>query len=136
MEGMQNLMSPDMTLATLRKAEMDIQRKADLAKMSKGMDMQAIEKAAQDFEAMFITEMMKPMFEGIKPDPMFGGGKGEEMFQGIMLEEYGKVMAARGGVGIAEHVKAEMIRIQAEANSQRTEMTQENKEQTTEKTTE
>ena len=69
-------------------------------------------QAAQDFEAMFITEMMKPMFEDIKPDAMFGGGKGEEIFQGFMLEEYGKMMAQTGQIGIADAVKAEMMRMQ------------------------
>lgn len=118
---MENLMSPDMTLATLRQAELKVQRAAETAKMAEDMDIKAIEKAAQDFEAMFLTEMLKPMFEGIEPDPMFGGGKGEEMFQGMMLEEYGKVMAARGGIGLADYVKAEMIRIQESAQNQRTE---------------
>ena len=60
--------------------------------------------------------MMKPMFEGIKPDPVFGGGKGEEVFNGFMLQEYGKNFAENNSIGIAEAVKAEMIRIQEEAN--------------------
>lgn len=118
---MENLMSPDMTLATLRQAELKVQRASETAKMAEDMDIKAIEEAAQEFEAMFLTEMLKPMFEGIEPDPMFGGGKGEEMFQGMMLEEYGKVMAARGGIGLADYVKAEMIRIQESAQNQRTE---------------
>ncbi len=71
-----------------------------------------ITQAAKDFEAMFITEMMKPMFEDIKPDPFFGGGKGEEIFQGFMLEEYGKLMAETGQIGIADAVKAEMLKMQ------------------------
>jgi Rod binding domain-containing protein len=58
--------------------------------------------------------MMKPMFEGIKPDKEFGGGKGEEIFQGMMLDQYGKIMAERGGLGIADAVKAELLRIQAQ----------------------
>lgn len=78
-------------------------------------NMAAIEAAAKDFEAMFLSEMLRPMFDGIKPDPMFGGGKGEEVFQGLMLEEYGKSMAESGGIGLAQHVKEAMIRIQEEA---------------------
>ena len=77
-------------------------------------NLEHIEEAAHEFEAMFITEMLRPMFENIKPDPMFGGGKGEEVFQGMMLEQYGKTMADSGGIGIAKYVKAEMIRIQEE----------------------
>lgn len=81
----------------------------------KAYDMQQIEKVAKDFEAVFLSEMFKPMFKGIKPDPMFGGGKGEEVFQGLMIQEYGKIVAERGGVGLADHVKAEIIRLQEEA---------------------
>lgn len=78
-----------------------------------------IDQAAQDFEAMFLTEMMRPMFEEVnKPDPMFGGGKGEEVFNNMMLDEYGKQMSAKGGIGLASYVKAEMIRIQEAKNGQ------------------
>ena len=71
-----------------------------------------IDEKAREFEAVFATEMMKPMFDGVKPDKMFGGGKGEEIFQGLMLDQYGKLMADRGGLGIADAVKAELLRIQ------------------------
>lgn len=80
----------------------------------------AIEEAAKDFEAVFMAEMLKPMFEQIKPNGMFGGGKGEEVFQGMMVQEYGKMMAERGGIGIAEQVKEEMLRIQEQVNKGRT----------------
>ena len=74
-----------------------------------------IEEAAKDFEAVFLTEMMRPMFDSIKPDPMFGGGKSEEVFKNMLVDEYGKAMVDAGGIGLAEHIKAEMIRIQEES---------------------
>ncbi|MCB9982317.1 MAG: rod-binding protein [Rhodospirillales bacterium] len=80
----------------------------------KTREMEKIEAAAQDFEAVFLAEMMKPMFAGIKTDGQFGGGKGEEIFRGIMVQEYGKMIAQTGGVGIADHVKDHMIRMQSE----------------------
>lgn len=79
-------------------------------------EMAKIGAAAQDFEAMYLTEMMRPMFEEVnRPDPMFGGGKGEEIFNGMMLDQYGKIMAKAGGVGLAKYVRAEMIKIQEES---------------------
>lgn len=79
-------------------------------------DLARIDAAAQDFEAMYLTEMMRPMFEEVnKPDPMFGGGKGEEVFNGMMLDHYGKIMAKAGGVGLAKYVRAEMIKLQEES---------------------
>lgn len=77
-------------------------------------NLKQIEEAAKDFEAMFLSEMLKPMFEGLEPDPVFGGGKGEEVFQGLMVQEYGKTMVEAGGIGLADHIKAEMIRMQEE----------------------
>lgn len=75
-------------------------------------------ESAKDFEAMFIAEMMKPMFEGIEVDPMFGGGKGEEIFRGMMLQEYGKSIAETGQIGIADHVKAQLLHMQEKANGE------------------
>ncbi|MCK6418094.1 MAG: rod-binding protein [Alphaproteobacteria bacterium] len=75
-----------------------------------------IETAARDFEAMFIAEMMKPLFEGISVDAPFGGGKGEEVFRGMLLQEYGKIVASRGGFGLAEPVRAQMILMQGMKN--------------------
>lgn len=80
-------------------------------------EMERFEAVAKDFEAMFMTEMMKPMFAELKPDPRFGGGKGEEIFRGMMLQEYGKLIAETGQIGIADSVRQELIRMQSEANS-------------------
>lgn len=78
-----------------------------------------IDDAARDFEAMFLTEMLRPMFAEInKPDELFGGGKGEEIFGKMMVDEYGKMMVEKGGIGLAKYVRDEMIRLQEAANGQ------------------
>lgn len=84
---------------------------------SKNRDLAAINAAAEDFEAVFIAEMMKPMFDGIKTDGPFGGGKGEEIFRGMMLQEYGKMMAQTGDIGLSDTVRAHMIAMQEEADT-------------------
>ncbi len=81
------------------------------------IDMARIEETARDFEAMFITEMLRPMFEGIEVNENFGGGKGEEVFRSFMLEEYGKNMATTGGLGIADLVKEQLIEMQSKASA-------------------
>jgi Rod binding domain-containing protein len=76
-----------------------------------------IDLAAKDFEASFLAEMLRPMFEEVnQPDEMFGGGKGEEVFGGMMVDEYAKTMVASGGIGLASYVREEMIRLQEAAN--------------------
>jgi flagellar protein FlgJ len=74
--------------------------------------LQAAHKAAQDFEALFLSQMMTHMFAGIDTKGPFGGGKGEEAFRDMLTQEYAKVMAKAGGVGVANSVMREMIRQQ------------------------
>ncbi|MCX8506409.1 MAG: rod-binding protein [Alphaproteobacteria bacterium] len=63
-------------------------------------------KLGQDFEAMFLEEMMRPIFADVsKPNAMFGGGHGEEVFQTMMVQEYAKSFAKRGGIGIAKQIE-------------------------------
>lgn len=71
-----------------------------------------INAAAEDFEAMFATQMLKPMFDTVRINDSFGGGHGEEVMRTFMLVEYGKMIAKTGILGVGEKVKAEMIRIQ------------------------
>lgn len=70
------------------------------------------EKAAESFEAFFISQMLSNMFSGIETDPLFGGGPGETVFRSLMIDEYGKSLAGNGGVGIADSVLGEIIRLQ------------------------
>jgi peptidoglycan hydrolase FlgJ len=71
-----------------------------------------MDRAANDFETMFVTEMLKPMMETVEVDPMFGGGKGEEMFRSMLTDEYGKMIGRTGGIGLASHIKAALIAAQ------------------------
>ncbi len=75
---------------------------------------QRIKEAAQEFEAVFFAEMLKPMFEGIEADETFGGGKGEEIFRGMMIQEYGKEIAKKNITGIQAQVQNALIELQAE----------------------
>jgi flagellar protein FlgJ len=81
-------------------------------KLPAGLDPKEAKKAAQDFEAVFLSQMLSHMFAGIKSDKVFGGGPSEDMYRSMMVQEYGKVLAQAGGVGIADSVMREMIRIQ------------------------
>tara|TARA_R110001592_G_scaffold27763_13_gene102750 strand:+ start:37085 stop:37501 length:417 start_codon:yes stop_codon:yes gene_type:complete len=80
---------------------------------------QSMEDVARDFEAVFIGEMIKPMFEGLETDPIFGGGKGEEIFKGMMLQEYGKNIADKDMTGIQTQVMHKLIQMQAEQTAQK-----------------
>ena len=71
-----------------------------------------IDKAAKDFSAVMITQLLKIMFEGIEVDPNFGGGHGEETWRSVLLDEYGKKIGNQGGFGLADMVKAQLLKNQ------------------------
>jgi peptidoglycan hydrolase FlgJ len=104
--------SPDTTLALTKMAQAG--GADNTRKLLSARKLDQINEKAIEFEAMFIAEMMKPMFEGISTEAPFGGGKGEEIFRGMLMQEYGKSLAETGGIGIARSVKAELIRAQAQ----------------------
>ena len=69
--------------------------------------------AGRKFEAMFISQMLKPMFDTLPTDGMFGGGQGEEMFRSMLVDNYAKDMANHGnGIGIANSVARTLLRAQ------------------------
>ena len=76
------------------------------------VDAKAIRKAAEEFEAVFLSQMLAPMFETLESDTLFGGGPGEDIYRSMMVEEYGKAIARSGGVGIADAVARELLSIQ------------------------
>jgi peptidoglycan hydrolase FlgJ len=69
-------------------------------------------RVAQEFEALFLSEMLGPVFESTDTDGLFGGGEGEKIFRSMMVQEYGKAIAQSGGVGIADAVQREILRMQ------------------------
>jgi peptidoglycan hydrolase FlgJ len=71
-----------------------------------------IDEAAQEFEAQFIAQMMENMFATVEVNPETGGGSAEEIYRSLLVNEYGKLIARTGGVGVADHVKREMIKLQ------------------------
>ena len=68
--------------------------------------------AAEKFEGQFLSFMLQQMFEGVKTDGPFGGGHGEEMFRSLMTDAMGKQMAKKGGIGLADTVQREILKMQ------------------------
>jgi Rod binding domain-containing protein len=72
-----------------------------------------VAKAAQDFEAMAIGELLKPMFDTVDTaNSFFGGGSGEEAWRPMLVQEIAKQIAAHGGLGLAKPVYDAMLRKQ------------------------
>jgi hypothetical protein len=69
-------------------------------------------ETAQEFESVFISQMLKHVFEGQQPNELMGGGSAEEIYQDMMVDEYGKLIARTGGIGVADAVKQQMLKLQ------------------------
>jgi Rod binding domain-containing protein len=73
-----------------------------------------LRKAAEDFTAVALNELLKPMFDGTDTsNGPFGGGAAEEQFRPMMISEIAKQIARSGGLGIEEPVYQQMLRMQA-----------------------
>lgn len=72
----------------------------------------SIHKTAEDFEGFFLARFIDAIQAGIKTDGPFGGGHAEEAFRGLLSDEYAKSVARAGGIGLADAVEREMLRIQ------------------------
>ena len=81
-------------------------------KQHPAMNMEQARKVAQDFESVFIAQMMKPMFENTTAEAPFGGGSSEKIWRDMQVDEYGKAIAKSGGIGIADTIVNEMLKMQ------------------------
>ena len=99
------LQQNDINIKSLKKGPMLLNGGAKVSE-------EQIEKTAEDFEAVFISQMLKHAFEGQKPNELMGGGSSEEIYQDMMVDEYGKLIARTGGVGLADTVKKHMLTLQ------------------------
>jgi Rod binding domain-containing protein len=72
-----------------------------------------IDRAAKEFEALVLSEMLAPLFNSVETPGIAGGGPGEKAFASLLQEQYAKAIADRGGFGIADQVKAALINLQA-----------------------
>ena len=75
-----------------------------------------LKKAAQDFEAMALGQMLAPMFNTVDTaNSFFGGGAGEATFKPMMVDAIARQIAAHGGLGLAAPVYASLLHAQEHA---------------------
>ena len=70
-------------------------------------------RAATEFEAMAIGEMLAPMFDTVDgAHGPFGGGDAEAAWRPMLVQAIGKQMAQHGGLGLANAVYGALMRAQ------------------------
>ena len=84
-------------------ASTDIRTTSDEARRAE------LRAVATEFEAVFLAQMLDHAGVGKTPEA-FGGGAGEEAFRGHLIDEQARLMADRGGIGLAETIFRAMAR--------------------------
>ena len=70
-------------------------------------------KAAQEFEAMVLGQLVAPMFATVETSKgPFGGGTAEEAWRPMLSQEIGKHIARGNGLGLAVPVFRQMLHLQ------------------------
>ena len=97
----------------------DLAVSADLIRPVQGLAANAasgtrdkVKETAEAFEASFLSQMLKPMFEGLSTDGLFGGGQAEATWRSFLLDEMAKKTVSAGGIGLAGSVMNEMLKMQ------------------------
>ncbi|NJO67494.1 MAG: rod-binding protein [Rhodospirillales bacterium] len=71
-----------------------------------------LQRSAEAFESLYITQMLKPMFEGLEAAEPFGAGLAEDVWRSFELEEFGKAIGRSGGIGLADAIYRQLLEIQ------------------------
>ena len=77
-----------------------------------------LHKQAMELEGVFLNTLMKEMFSSIKTDEeSFGGGFAEETWRGMQSEQFANALADQGGIGLADELMGNLLRLQEAANN-------------------
>jgi Rod binding domain-containing protein len=61
-------------------------------------------KVSQEFEAIFIKQMLNVMRKSVNKTGLMDGGMAEEIFEDMLYDEYAQNMAKSGSFGIADMI--------------------------------
>jgi len=74
----------------------------------------ALMRVARRFEAQALGSLLKPVF-GEAPKGLLSAGPAEDQWRPMLVERYAQAWSDRGGIGIADAVFRELLRVQSAA---------------------
>ncbi|MBI4082013.1 MAG: rod-binding protein [Candidatus Lambdaproteobacteria bacterium] len=98
--GIADSLSPAMARAQSELAKVRAQAAA-LAR-NKDDDPKAVRAMAQEFEALLIEQMIHAMRQGEPEAQLLEPSRGEQVFREMLDGEYARLLAQRGGIGLAD----------------------------------
>lgn len=61
----------------------------------------SIQKLTQEFESIFLTQMLAVMRESVGSEGLFEGSTGQDIYDSMMDQALAKALASQGGIGLA-----------------------------------
>jgi murein DD-endopeptidase MepM/ murein hydrolase activator NlpD len=61
-----------------------------------------LKKLAQEFESLFLTQLLSVMREGVGGDGFFEGSTGSDIYNSMMDQALARSLSQKGGIGLAE----------------------------------
>lgn len=86
-------------------------------KIGNVVDLEKARKAVEDFEAFFISQTFEQMYSTVPVNETFGGGNAEKIFRSMLIDEYGKMTAKAGGIGLTDQIMAQLLQQQEVAST-------------------
>ena len=80
-----------------------------------GKDPSGLYEACQEFEAIFIKQMLNVMRKTVPKSGLLDGGAAEEIFEDMLYDEYAGSMARTAGLGLADTIYEQLTLTQQQA---------------------
>lgn len=74
------------------------------------------EKVGQEFESMFIHQMLELMSQDVKAPDIYNGGAAEDVFRSMMNEKIADEVTKGGGIGVAKVITDQIKRYEEAQN--------------------
>jgi murein DD-endopeptidase MepM/ murein hydrolase activator NlpD len=63
------------------------------------------EQVAQEFESLFLAQLLSIMQDSVESSGLFEGGPGKEIYTGMMNQELARALSAGGGIGLSKLIE-------------------------------
>ncbi len=80
------------------------------ASVPQGGDRARAKEIANDFEAVFLQQMLSAMRQGLSEDSPLGGP--DSAFGSLIVSEQAKLISRAGGIGVADQILGELLKLQ------------------------
>lgn len=91
-------------LSRLRNLERKVGSWTAVGKDGREVKEAQLREVSEDFESLLIDQMLSAMRKTLSKEKLYGGGLAEDIFQGMLDEEYSKLMARSESFGLAEKI--------------------------------